>query len=193
MNIIEGLKACCGKDRFTELFPFEMGGQPWVAACNGHVMAAIQTDDPEAIAAAPGSPIGKTETVLTSAAQGDPVSVAALRAWCNEAPHTKPCPDCNGTKRLTCSECKGTGRAVHEYDCEECDGGAVDVVLPGVIAGAVFNRVLLAKMLASAPGETVMMLRDGDRLNFEAPWWRGAIMRLREEPAGLSVFPLGAS
>jgi hypothetical protein len=69
----------------------------------------------------------------------------------------------------------------------------VEAILPGVIAGAVFNRVLLAKMLASAPGETVMMLRDGDRLNFEAPWWRGAIMRLREEPDGLSVFPMGAS
>lgn len=208
--MIEGLKACCGKDRFTELFPFNMGGETWVSACNGPAMVAIQTDDPEAIAAATGSPIGKEETVLTSAEQGDAVSVAALRAWCHEAPHTKLCKHCKGTKRRTCEECNGTGRAEHdcdcdhcdidddgpceecggdkEYDCEECDGEMQETVVPGVIAGIVVNRVLLAKVLASAPGETVMMLRDGDRLNFEAPWWRGAIMRLRLEPEGLSVF-----
>jgi hypothetical protein len=148
--------------------------------------------------------------VLTSAAQGEAVSLSALRAWCNVESHTKPCPDCNGTKRAKCSECKGSGRIEHdcdcphchiddegpcdecggekEYDCEECDDGKVAVMVPGVIAGAVFDRALLAKVLASAPGETVMMLRDDDRLNFEAPNWRGAIMRTHEEPGGLSVF-----
>ncbi len=216
MNVIEGLKACCATEgRYEEPFRFEMNGSTWVGACNGTVIAAIRTDDPEAIATAPGASIGNEETVLTSAAQGEPVSVAALRAWCYEAPHTKPCPDCNGTRRLTCSECKGTGREEHHcdcdhchidddgpceecggekgYDCEECDDGTVEVALPGVIAGAVFDRVLLAKMLASAPGDTVMMLRDGDRLNFEGPWWRGAAMRRREDPEGISVFPMGAA
>lgn len=209
--MIEGLKACCGAVNFHEPFRFEWSGATWVGATNGSGMAAIQTDDPEVLAAANGRSLSTPSAydVLAANGEGEPAAISALRAWCNEESHTKPCPDCNGTRRAKCSECKGTGRIEHEcdcphchiddgpceecggereYDCEECDDGKVAAMVPGVIAGAVFDRALLAKVLASAPGETVMMYLDGDRLNLEAPWWRGAIMRLRNAPDGLSVF-----
>lgn len=209
MNI-EAIKRVCGKDRFAEPYLCDIGGEKWVGACNGYGIVAVRTSDLETLAAASGKGPNQPEAVLPALTQGERVSLSALRAWCNVEAHTKPCPDCNGTKRAKCSECKGTGRIEHdcdcphchiddegpcdecggekEYDCEECDDGNVTVMVPGVIAGAVFDRVLLAKVLASAPSETLMMLRDDDRLNFEAPGWRGALMRLHDSPEGVSVF-----
>lgn len=215
MNIIEGLKACCAPEgRYNEPFRFEMNGSTWVGATNGWGMAVVQTNDDEALAAATGHTPGGDNGVATALGpdvDGEPVSLPALREWCAEKPHRVPCEHCKGTRRLTCSECKGTGRIEHEcdcghchidddgpcdecggekeYDCEECTDGTQEAVVLGAIGGIVVNRVLLAKVLASAPPSDVLMLRVAEgSVHLSAPWWRAAVMAYRHPHEGLSVF-----
>ena len=211
--MIEGLKACCNEFR-PDPFRFEWGGATWVGATNNCAMAAVQTDDQEALAAATGNAIGDPEAydVLAPTGEGVPVSLAALRAWCNEGPRVEPCTECGGTREWKCRTCKGTGKTEHDCDCdhctvtdeeecpncdgvrhfpcEECEDGTQEAVLPGVLAGVVVNRTLLAKALASAPQEgTVMLATRGDKcVNLFAPWWRAAVMAYRHSPEGVSVF-----
>lgn len=218
MNIIEGLKACCNEFR-QEPFRFEWGGATWVGATNNQAIAAIQTDDPEALEAANGTALANPSAfdILAPIGEGEPVSLADLRAWCDEGPRTEPCAECGGTRKWKCRDCKGTGKTEHDCDCdhctvdseekcENCDGGGhfpcdectdgtQETVLPGVLAGVVVNRTLLAKALESAPPDGTVMLSasDGVRVNLFAPWWRAAVMAYRHPPEGLSVFPQGAS
>lgn len=214
----EGIKACCAHEgRYSEPFRFEMSGAQWVGATNGWAMAAVETGDAEALAAATGfSPGDKgIAGALAITDEGwQPVSLPALRAWCNAEPHTEPCEHCKGTRRLTCEECKGSGRQEHDcdchychvdddgpcdecggdgsYDCEECKDGTQEMALPGAICGIAVNRVLLAKALVSAPAEPTAMMRVNgehrDMLQLSGPKWRAAVMAWREDVAGMSVF-----
>jgi DnaJ-class molecular chaperone len=58
------------------------------------------------------------------------------------------------TDEETCTDCDGSGH----FPCEECTDGTQETVLPGVLAGVVVNRTLLAKALASAPPDGTVML-----------------------------------
>lgn len=216
MNIIEGLKACCGESpHMAAPFRFVLGEAKWIGASDGFMLAAVETDDPEELAAATGEAPRAIASVIAPPTGGTAVSVASLRAWCNEKPITERCKDCLGTRRRRCGKCRGNGRASHscncarctvkddgpclacggacEYDCDECENGTRDVVSPGVLGAVIVDRGRLAKVLASMPPTDYVMVSDAGAIaQLYAPWWRGALMPFRTEPAGLSVFPLGA-
>lgn len=96
-----------------------------------------------------------------------------LKAWCDRP--APPCPKCKNTRRMTCTECNGSGETecccdcgdlTHEITCDSCEGEKVTdcecVVgsIPAEVFGPVVNILLLRTALRHLSGRFKVAASD---------------------------------
>lgn len=158
-------------------------GDEWAIAMDGHVAFVARR-----------SLLGDVETCAASSRIGDAVArwlglaydlklivpVEQFRRFAGEPYAAQECRQCDGTTKVACDDCNGTGRdehecskcwEMHEAQCSTCDGttrkscdacesSRADRI--GGVFGCPVNRVLVAKVLDVANEPDGARLRIGE-------------------------------
>lgn len=203
--ILDRLKELCGGDdgreHLRKPFPIRFGGRSWIAATNGHVLAAVQLEadiPPSSLIDQQlhlkrdflDSVVGFVEKPATQ----NRISLDAVRQWAGELPAKKKCPECHGSGTHYC-ECGNANELGHE--CGYCYGDFLPrEKRPSRFGKKIFlDQNLLSLVFSILPGAeaTIAFGEEKDHpVRFDGDGWRVAIMPMRYEddfdaPAKLDI------
>lgn len=174
--------------------PFRAG--EWLCVSDWHFLCAVKCDELAAKFEDKWNTIKVALDIIATPLVDSDCDLSHLKEWATRAEPV--CQLCNGTKKVKCSECSGTGTVEcectcgdeHDAECEECDKGIADCICaskssPALVFGEVLNVIVLERAIRNFSGPFQISqghARGGKALVFGGDGWRAAVMPMKAEP-----------